>query len=254
MKWILPIGSFFVFLGIFYTPQDKYYDGEQLVVWDVGQGQMVTYMTEFVCYHFDLGGERFPEKQFFDLCKKKKNKVYYTHWDYDHINFSSRVYRIFPSLCRTQRDIQWPRSLRKKRMIQKIPLCQSFKEDRIKEIHPPVQARTSNESSRIFVIKNKVLIPGDSTSRMEKYWAKKISPEIQALIVGHHGSQSSTSSFLLKNLPALKLAVVSARKKRYGHPHPLMMKRLKNKGVILFRTERFGSIRIPLSSMKALPL
>ena len=231
---------------------------DQLMVWNVGQGQMVTYVSQKECHHFDIGGESqfFPEKKIFKLCRKKKNKVSYTHWDLDHINFSSKMKRIFPSLCRV--DPALPMPIRKRRMIQKIPLCGHQNNHYVTEIPLPKEVRStnSNESSRIFVLKNKVLIPGDSTKKMEYYWSPLIkSKKISILVLGHHGSKTSTSSFLLKHLPDLKLAISSARRKRYNHPHPTTVRRLRMKGIQHVSTETFGyHIRIPLETNAPKPL
>ena len=242
-----------VLFSSFLFYKKEHFKEDQLVVWNTGQGQMVTYLSDKHCHHFDMGGERFPEKKIFKWCRHRKNRVYYTHWDWDHINFSARAKRIFPSLCRVVLPRQrLPRNRRKRRMIQRIPPCAAQKHPSIKELVWPDSAHpaSSNESSRIFVIKNKVLIPGDSNHRMEKYWSSLIKDPIEVLIAGHHGSRLSTSNTLLKKLPHLRLAAVSARKKRYGHPHFQTIRRLRKKGVPLLSTEDFNHIRISLGRGK----
>ncbi|MDE0151073.1 MAG: hypothetical protein OXK80_01070, partial [Bdellovibrionales bacterium] len=104
----------------------------------------------------------------------------------------------------------------------------------------------ANKYSRVVILKNKVLIPGDSPGSSEKLWLKKIKAPITILVVSHHGSRYSTTPQLLRHLPHLKIAVASARKKRYGHPHPLVKKRLGWRGVSLLSTEQFNHIHIPL--------
>ena len=231
----------------------------RLIVWSVGQGQMVTYVFKKTCHHFDMGGEYFPKKDLFKTCGQKKNRVYYSHWDQDHINFSLKVKKILPSLCRSG-DKAPPnrKKYRKKRkIILKIPLCAEKAPDFIEEIPLKKKPKNSNESSRIFVLNKKVLIPGDSPSKMEKHWSKALkdpSFKIEVLIVGHHGSRSSTSKLLLSRIPHLKLAASSARRKRYGHPHPLTIKRLRKKRVRVLNTEDFGHIDISLHSLQAWPL
>ena len=175
--------------------------------------------------------------------------MHYTHWDWDHIKFSSQAKRIFPSLCRVVLPGQGlPQSRKKRHMIQRVPPCIAQNHSSIKELLWPdlAQPQNSNESSRIFVIQKRVLIPGDSNQRMEKYWSTLVEDPIQILIAGHHGSFSSTSNFLLNSLPHLSLAVASARKRRYGHPHIQTVRRLNKKGVLLLSTEDFNHIRIPL--------
>ena len=242
-----------LWLGAF---RDLKFDEGDLIVWSVGQGQMLTYLTKEKCYHFDMGGERFPKSKLFRTCKNKNNKVYYTHWDTDHINFSLSAKKIFPSLCRMPSGRKLPKSYRKKRMLKKIPECASHTIPDIKKIHHPriLSAKNSNDSSRIFVVKGKALIPGDSSRKMEKYWGPLIKDPIKVLVMGHHGSFSSTSSFLLRHLPQLKLSIASARKKRYGHPHKKVVRRLNRRGVLVLSTEDFGHIRIPLSKNSPRPI
>lgn len=257
MKYFIIISIFVGFVGFFYPKKIPSFNSDQLIIWNVGQGQMVTYLSKTHCFHFDMGGEKFPEKKLFNTCRKKKNEVRYTHLDFDHTNFSLKAKRILPSLCRV--DLPFYRAVpaRKKRRLQKIPPCFSKKHPHIKTLPLPKKSKpkNSNESSLIFIVKNKVLIPGDSTQRMEFYWAPQIQNPIRILITGHHGSRYSTSWNLLKYLPDLKLAVSSARKKRYGHPHQDTIDRLRKKGVPLLQTEYLGHIRIPLDSPfpKALP-
>ena len=223
-------------------------EGEQLVVWNVGQGQMVTYLTPQECIHFDMGGEKFPKKKLFKLCNKRQNVIYYTHWDRDHINFSLRAKKIFPTICKAQTSLKPPRKKHKIKMIQKIPLCHKKYDSRVRELKNVYHyAQTSNERSRIFLIQNKILIPGDSTKKMEKYWSHLLPKDIQILIAGHHGSKTSSSDFLISKLPELKIAISSSRKKRYGHPHSETIRKFNKKGILFISTEDFHHIRIPLN-------
>ena len=249
--FFIPVLLFFASF-LFHSSED--FKEDQLIIWSVGQGQMVTYLSHHTCHHFDMGGESFPKKKIFKLCKNKKNKVHYTHWDQDHINFSLQAKRIFPSLCRvTSLRQRLPLSRKKRWMIQRIPPCTAQHYPDIRELFWPenVRLKNSNESSRVFIIKKRVLIPGDSSQRMEKYWSSLVKDPIQILIAGHHGSFSSTSSFLLNHLPHLNLAIASARRKRYGHPHFQTVQRLNKRGVRLLSTEDFNHIRIPLKKGKA---
>lgn len=231
---------------------------DTLIVWYVGQGQMVTYVNETHCHHFDMGGEFFPEKELFKICGSKKNQVTFSHWDYDHINFIKKAYRILPSLCRVSNNSYLPMNPKKSRLIQKLLICKKPNKTFFREIVLPRQAqpRSSNEKSRIFIVKDKVLIPGDSTAKMERHWSDLIRTPLQLLILGHHGSRSSTSDRLLNKLPFVHLAIASARKKRYSHPHSQVIERLRDRKILLIRTEDFRHIQVSLKDkkIKALPL
>ena len=257
MKFIL-LFLFSIAIWISLNTKNNLSLSEQLIVWSVGQGQMVTYISKTHCHHFDMGGEYFPKKKLFRTCNNKKNRIYYSHWDYDHINFSLKVKKILPSLCRDPSFSDLPIHSKKRKIIQKIPLCTSQNPPFIKEIILPknISPRNSNESSRIFIINKKALISGDSSSRMEKYWSPfLLKYPIKILITGHHGSRSSTSNFLLNHTPHLQLAVSSARKKRYGHPHQNTIQKLRKRKILFINTEDFGHIRISLDTIfpKAIP-
>lgn len=62
------------------------------------------------------------------------------------------------------------------------------------------------------------------------------------LKVGHHGSSSSTSyRFLREVMP--EYAVISVGEdNKYGHPHDKPLSRLRDAGVVLFRTDRLGHV------------
>lgn len=93
-----------------------------------------------------------------------------------------------------------------------------------------------------------VLAPGDSSTRAETTWASTLRnlEETRYLIVGHHGSRTSTGEHLLKRLSRLRLAIASARQRRFGHPHPEVLERLSRHHIPLLRTEDWGNIHIVL--------
>ena len=107
---------------------------------------------------------------------------------------------------------------------------------------------TSNDLSQIYLLKKKILIFGDSSFKAEKLWASFLNNLSQAeyLLVGHHGSRYSTHTSILKKLPGLKMAIASAKKSFYGHPHPLVQRRLKDHGIPLISTEIWGNIHIQI--------
>jgi competence protein ComEC len=93
------------------------------------------------------------------------------------------------------------------------------------------------------------LIPGDSTAPQEKIWSYHGNMQKTGfLLLGHHGSRTSTSEELLSQLPHLKVAIASARFARYGHPHLEVVRRLKKYHVALLKTEDWGNLwfEIPL--------
>ena len=244
------------FLLILFFPLQPFSHNKQaeLIVWNVGQGQMVTYSTPSLCIHFDMGGEVFPAKKLSQECRSKQNRVFFSHWDWDHINFAKRAYKRLNHLCRLN-EPGGRGTKKKKEWLFTVPMCQPKSIENSQKIFRelvfyPYQNKdkkhtASNKASRVIVIQNKILIPGDSPGSSEKLWIGKIKAPIEILIASHHGSRYSTTHQLLQHLPHLHIAVASARRKRYGHPHPLLKKRLAKRGVPLLSTEEFNHIRLP---------
>jgi len=67
------------------------------------------------------------------------------------------------------------------------------------------------------------------------------------LKAGHHGSISSSGNgFLDVTLP--EFVVISAGKNNsYGHPHPAVLNRFKERGINIFRTDLDGDILLNIS-------
>lgn len=89
-----------------------------------------------------------------------------------------------------------------------------------------------------------LLITGDIDSSLEKrlVWSKNL-PDIECLIVGHHGSAYSTCDTLL-DATRPELAVVSVGYNNYGHPSDETLDRLKRAGCEVVRTDELGTVII----------
>lgn len=73
-------------------------------------------------------------------------------------------------------------------------------------------------------------------------------PELQADIVkiAHHGSQTSTSEAWLKQIKAQIGLISVGRNNRFGHPHPIIIERLAEEGLEVYRTDNHGGIMIQI--------
>ncbi|MCT8139657.1 DNA internalization-related competence protein ComEC/Rec2 [Anaerobacillus sp. CMMVII] len=90
----------------------------------------------------------------------------------------------------------------------------------------------------------KWLFTGDLERDGEKQLIK-IYPNfsVDVLKVGHHGSNTSTTSELLdRTKPSVALISVG-KNNLYGHPHPETLARLENQRMMIFRTDQHGAIR-----------
>lgn len=216
-----------------------------MVIWNVGQGSWATKFDGRHCRHFDVGGEVSPLPRVQKLCRWHDHEYFISHWDWDHISFFSSARKKNRNFCVLTSDLPKIQTTKKKwifSLFEKAPSCSQKNELIFPLAHERNSQRKSNDQSLVF-LDSKFLFPGDSTMKMEKIWRKKISPlSVRVLILGHHGSRTSTSDELLNHLHSLKMTVASARSKRYGHPHPYVTKKLKLKKIPILLTEKWGNI------------
>lgn len=226
------------------------------IVWNVGQGSWSSLIGKEVCFHFDMGGKRQKKKnKIIEACKKKQNILLLTHADTDHINLSYLFSSIYIKFCLYKKPREELRP-RNKRYLNKLVLCNKkelllLKKYQIKEIFFSVpkkifyqKSSRSNFLSRIFIIRNQILIGGDSTKKAELLWKGNIlyPKKIKYFVLNHHGSKHSNHIALLKTFKNLKIAIASAKKSKYKHPHKELVDRLKKLKIGLLQTEVWGNL------------
>ena len=217
------------------------------IIWNIGQGQWVTHVTSEHCLHYDVGGEigtfNSIKANLIKTCSDKKNHIFLSHWDLDHFVHIPQLAKTFQNVCWQSRP---PLNNKNNAYIRqvtslKIPYCM----DQFLKLHQwQPQTGTSTNDLSWVQFENGFLLPGDSTKKAEKNWANnfKIILETKVLVLGHHGSRTSTSAILLNKLPHLQMAIASARKAKYGHPHQEVLQRLQKKKTPVLKTEDWGSI------------
>jgi competence protein ComEC len=225
----------------------------QLIIWNIGQGQWVTLSTLKTCAHYDIGGEFVKWPAIENECRSKLNLAHFSHWDQDHIGLATQAAHHLARFC-VVAPPQGPGNERKRELFRKFDSCPDADPSWSQQIYDgmrPMQTaakRDSNDYSRVYELKHLAIVQGDSPQKEEKYWSERIlsANEIHYLILGHHGSRTSTSKKLLQHLANLKMAIASARKSRYGHPHKETLDRLREFHVPVLKTEDWGTVRIEL--------
>lgn len=100
-----------------------------------------------------------------------------------------------------------------------------------------------------------ILFMGDATSDTEKELAFSLQEamsdteddNLELLIVGHHGSKNSSSTNFLSDLrPDYSLISVGLHNS-YNHPHPEVLKRLKDIDSLVLRTDYNGAVTIVIN-------
>ena len=87
---------------------------------------------------------------------------------------------------------------------------------------------------------------GDSGKVAENYLMNNnLAKNIYLLLVGHHGSKSSTSDeFVVYAKP--KVSIISSKKSVYGHPAKRVVDVLKKYNSKILITENLGAIKIKI--------
>lgn len=241
--------TFFIFIICFFKLTDaqapKHID--YFIIHNVGQGQWTTHVLNDICAHYDFGGESgyyLKNKiHFISTCSQKINQLYLSHADQDHYFFLKLITSYTKGLCWGGKAIDaLPLSF-----PQNIPFCPQGR------LNPPLILfyspfeKSKNARSLVYVV-NHFLIPGDSPESVEKKWLKNIEPQaknnIKYLILSHHGSRTANGDNLLKSFSGIRLAIASARKKKYNHPSPETISRLRKFHIPLLKTEDWGDITI----------
>ena len=211
------------------------------VIWNIGQGQWTTFIDEKFCDHFDFGGEKNKVNAVLRACKGRTHRLHLSHWDWDHMSEVENLRKNSQKICLWSFPIGTP-SWHKRKALAGLPLCQDPKSFELIFAGDASRHASSNDGSRV-IARAGWLIPGDSTLKEELRWSRNSKLKaIHGLVLAHHGSRTSTSSALLGSLPHLQIAVASARKIKYGHPHKEVLDRLKKNKTPVLRTEDWGTL------------
>ena len=113
--------------------------------------------------------------------------------------------------------------------------------------YPPLTLGETNEEGltvRCTAGEFDLLITGDMSSSAERLLIERYAlPDIEVLMVGHHGSKYSTSDDLLREIMP-EVGIISVGENGYGHPTVEAMERMAFYGCELYRTDWQGNIVI----------
>ena len=117
-------------------------------------------------------------------------------------------------------------------------------------IYPPGDVEGDNEQGLAVLCTYgdyDLLITGDRDMAAERQLiADHDLPDIEALVVGHHGSKSSTSKELLEALTP-ETGIISVGDNSYGHPTEDALRRLVLAGVDICRTDKQGTVHLSVN-------
>lgn len=101
-----------------------------------------------------------------------------------------------------------------------------------------------------------VLLPGDIEEGRERtlvrYWGDQLRSDW--LLAGHHGSRTSSTLTFLKRVRPDVVAISSGYANRFGHPHPAVVERLQQQGLITHSTATEGALQFSVAPGQTLRL
>lgn len=113
-------------------------------------------------------------------------------------------------------------------------------------LSPTKEGEGTNEDSLVLFSEiggYKWLFTGDLGELGERELIKRYpNLSVDFLKVGHHGSLSSTSPEFLDNIKAKGAFISVGKNNRYGHPNDEVHSRLKERKMVIFRTDKQGAI------------
>ena len=90
-----------------------------------------------------------------------------------------------------------------------------------------------------------ILLTGDAGTEFESPFTRDpAAPPIRVLKVGHHGSKTSSSEHFLDAYAPTAAVVSAGQGNLFGHPAPVVIGRLSQRDIDVFRTDRDGAIVI----------
>ncbi len=266
-RWVLP-KTWAVLCVLPWLIGSKSHSEFSLTVLDVAQGQAIFLNLPTQKMMIDVGGYYDEDK--FSVAKQIVipylmrqgisilDQVILTHLDQDHAGAYAFLKQevAIKAVYSNERDPRFDDS-----NFQYCHEGQQWQFDQIKiQILAPTENSLSdikgnqNELSCIVYIQvpqaqdyQNYLLMGDAGWEAEYQLLQKYPDlKVDVLVLGHHGSQHSSSFDFLKRLKP-KMAIASAGfDNRYGHPHPIVVARLKALSIPFLSTIQQGSIEFRL--------
>ncbi|MFC5698490.1 DNA internalization-related competence protein ComEC/Rec2 [Pseudomonas sp. GCM10022186] len=110
----------------------------------------------------------------------------------------------------------------------------------------------SNESSCALAVEangERILLSGDLGARGEAAWIASGQPlAARWLVAGHHGSRTSTTGFFLRAVAPQQVLISRGHQNAFGHPHPLVVSRIRAVPAEIHDTAREGALLVRLGA------
>lgn len=244
-----------------------FYAGDMTVVaLDVGQGQSILVRSGSFLVLMDCGGDGADDAgdvaadYLQALGETKLDLLVISHYHSDHANGIPQLLRRVEVAAIALPDVEPEDPLRQEILAlaqeEKIPV-HFVREDTTYHLEdgasitlfPPLGEGTDTNELGLTMLATAgsfdTLITGDMSGEVEPLLLEHGNlPEVELLVVGHHGSGTSTTQALLDAIQP-EIAVISAgENNRYGHPAQETLERLAAIGAEIYRTDLQGTVTI----------
>lgn len=240
-----------------WLPWEK--DGCRVTVLDVGQGQSILLQSEGKTFLVDCGGDY--DDAAADIAAETLlsrgishiDGLVLTHYDADHaagapllltrIGVDCLILPAFPDEAGIRDKTV---NTRDEKVVEAgSPITLRYGTAKLTVI-PPQSAETDNESSLCVLFQTEncgILITGDLDAKGERMLLERYAlPDIDLLVVGHHGSKNATTEELLAAVKPETAVISVGKNNHYGHPVEETLERLLSAGCRVYRTDRDGTI------------
>lgn len=246
-------------VSVIFTRVEPKTDEFRVTVLDVGQGQSVLLQYDDKNFLVDCGGDSASvaaDAAMSELLSQgihRLDGVIVTHFDADHVAGVEPLLSQIPATTVYLPDAE-PDDNYRNRLAEEYDevICWiDFGEILRLENFPATiiaapEESTGNESSLCILFEPDdcdILITGDRNIDGEEDLLKQYDiPELELLIVGHHGSASSTGLELLQETSPAIAAISVGSGNSYGHPTEETLRRLELIGCEIWRTDLSGTL------------
>lgn len=254
--------------AIWVNRQDYQYGVLTALTLDVGQGESVILTSGGETALVDCGSSNsykdpggLAADTLHSMGVRELSAVVVTHYHADHTNGLYEVLRRIPVQTVYLPDIEDEYGVRERLVSlaeeKGAQVTYVTKEtadtlgDTVLTIYPPVQSGGDLNELGLTALASAgdfdLLITGDMSGSTEKKLVETYAlPDIEVLVVSHHGSRYSSNIRFLKSVTP-ETAVISVGDNNYGHPSEETLQRLLAVGADIWRTDQQGTIRITVN-------
>lgn len=254
--------------AIWVNRQDYQYGVLTALTLDVGQGESVILTSGGETALVDCGSSNsykdpggLAADTLHSMGVRELSAVVVTHYHADHTNGLYEVLRRIPVQTIYLPDIEDEYGVRERLVslaeekgAQVTYVTKEMADtlgDTVLTIYPPVQSGGDLNELGLTALASAgdfdLLITGDMSGSTEKKLVETYAlPDIEVLVVSHHGSRYSSNIRFLKSVTP-EAAVISVGDNNYGHPSEETLQRLLAVGADIWRTDQQGTIRITVN-------